>query len=78
MGMVLIALAVGVRNGVTCLKHGTTPHAKWYLSIIVMTIVSNIAEMTLMFPNYLTWIMCVLACVGLAHESKQIRRQACA
>jgi len=43
-----------------------------------MTIVSNIAEMTLMFPNYLTWIMCVLACVGLAHESKQIRRQACA
>jgi exopolysaccharide production protein ExoQ len=78
VGMVLIALAVGVRNGVTCLKHGTTPHAKWYLSIIVMTIVSNIAEMTLMFPNYLTWIMCVLACVGLAHESKQIRRQACA
>jgi exopolysaccharide production protein ExoQ len=76
LGMVLVTMVVAFRNGVTCLSHGATPIVKWYISILVMTIVTNTAEMTLMFPNYLTWIMYVLACVGLARESKRIRSQA--
>jgi O-antigen ligase len=76
LGMVLITMVVAFRDGAICLRRGATPLVTWYVSILVMTVVTNAAEMTLMFPNYLTWIMYVLACVGLARESKRIRSQA--
>jgi exopolysaccharide production protein ExoQ len=72
LGMVLITMVVAFWNGAVCLRRGATPLVMWYVSILVMTVVANAAEMTLMFPNYLTWIMYVLACVGLAHESRTI------
>jgi O-antigen ligase len=72
LGMVLITMVVAFRDAVNCFRYGATPLVRWYVSILVMTVVTNMAEMTLMYPNYLTWIMYVLACVGLAHESKQI------
>jgi exopolysaccharide production protein ExoQ len=70
VGMVLITMVVAMWKGVACLRQGATPLVKWYVSILLLTVVANTDEMTLMFPNYLTWIMYVLACVGLAHESK--------
>ena len=33
----------------------------------------NSVEYTIMIPNYLTWMMYILACVGLADEAKRIR-----
>ena len=67
------SFARAVRDAVTCLKQVATPRVQWYVSILVMTVIVNIAEMTIMVPNYLTWMMYVLACVGLADEAKKIR-----
>lgn len=75
LSFVLITFVKAILNGVLCLRCSETQAVKWYVSIIVMTVIANLAEMTIMFPNYLTWMMYVLACVGLADEAQLIRRR---
>ena len=73
LGIVFFTLARALRDGFTCLKQGFTPTASWYLSLVFLTTVVNSVEYTIMIPNYLTWMMYILACVGLADEAKRIR-----
>jgi exopolysaccharide production protein ExoQ len=73
VGLVIYSMLQGARNGITSLRRGPSSSTEWYLCIIFLTIVSNIAELTLMVPDYLAWIMYVLACVGLSQEAKRIR-----
>jgi exopolysaccharide production protein ExoQ len=78
LGLVGLLLVVGsiyqaLRNGLTCFKYGWSGDAEWYLGIIVMTIVTNVAEISFVASNYLVWLMYVLACVGLNNEASRIR-----
>ena len=74
--MVLLTMVVAMRDAITCLRHEVTPRVQWYLSIVFLTVIVNSVEYTVMIPNYLAWIMYMLACVGLAREAKTIRAQA--
>jgi O-antigen ligase len=73
VGLVIYSMLQAVRNGITSVRRGSSSSTEWYLCIIFLTIVSNIAELTLMVPDYLAWIMYVMACVGLSQEAKRIR-----
>lgn len=46
----------------------------WYLAIVVITIVSNIDERSIMYPNFLEWVLYIMACVCLMNGARQIKR----
>jgi O-antigen ligase len=71
--LVICSMWRAVRDGRTCFRAGKSPAAEWYLCILFLTIVTNIAELTLMVPSYLAWIMYVMACAGLSQEARGIR-----
>jgi exopolysaccharide production protein ExoQ len=76
VGIVIYSMFQAVRNGITCLRRGPSASAEWYLCIVFLTLVSNVAELTLMVPDYLAWIMYVIACVGLSQEATRARLDA--
>ena len=73
VGLVVYSMFQAVRDAKKCFRIGGSPAVEWYLCLVFVTLVSNIAELTLMVPNYLAWIMYVLACVGLSREAKRIQ-----
>jgi len=76
VGLVVYSMFRAVQNGVVCLQRGSSRPAEWFLCLIWLTLISNIAELTLMVPNDLAWIMYVLACVGLSQAAKRCRAPA--
>jgi O-antigen ligase len=79
LGMAGIALVVAsllrcLRDARTCLR-AATPMTEWHIGIIVLTLLSNISEMTIMYPNYLAWIMYMMAAVGLNEQARRIQRE---
>lgn len=73
LALVMYSLVKAVRDSITCHRVGSSPAMEWYLCLVFVTVVSNIAELTLMVPNYLAWILYVLACVGLAQQGRLVR-----
>lgn len=45
-----------------------SPYLQWCACIVVVTLLTNIDETTIMQPNYLTWILYVVACTGITIE----------
>jgi exopolysaccharide production protein ExoQ len=75
VGVVLVVCSMfrAVNDARTCFRAGRSPHTEWCLCILFLTAVTNIAELTLMVPGYLAWIMYVVACAGLSLEAGRIR-----
>jgi exopolysaccharide production protein ExoQ len=71
--LVVCSMSRAVRDGYTCFRAGASPAAEWYLCIVFLTVVANIAELTLMVPRHLAWIMYVIACAGLSQEARGVR-----
>jgi O-antigen ligase len=69
VGLVLVSIGQAVRNAFICFRRGRSSSSEWYFCIVLLTLVCNIPEQTLMVPNYLAWIMYVVACVGLNNEA---------
>lgn len=63
------------RNILTNVKNGRAEQIGWYASIIMLAIVSNTVERMFMLPNYLAWILYMMACLGLRQEVLQSRDQ---
>jgi exopolysaccharide production protein ExoQ len=75
LGLVMFSLLRAYRDGYICYRKDRLKNVEWYLCIIWLTLVSNVAETTLMVPHDLGWIMYVMACAGLNHEARLIRRE---
>jgi exopolysaccharide production protein ExoQ len=77
VGLVLFSfsLARAIRDAVYCLHHsGRSNYVHWCVSVIGLCMVSNTVEKMIMIPNYLPWIMYIMACAGLAEEARRSRR----
>jgi exopolysaccharide production protein ExoQ len=70
-----ISLIRALRNSAVCLARGGRPYAGFWVLIILMTIITNVGEAEMMGQNHLTWIMYVMACIGLSAEARRIRNQ---
>jgi exopolysaccharide production protein ExoQ len=65
VGLVLLALMVfkaAVNAGRSWRQN---PHTDWYLCLIVLILVENFSEIGLVTPDDLSWLLFVVACVGL-------------
>lgn len=65
LGMVLLR---AWRDILICIRNGRAEQVGWHVSIIMLAIASNTVERMFLLPNYLAWIMCMMACLGLRQE----------
>jgi O-antigen ligase len=65
VGLVLITILQAIRDAIRALSRNPDSEVLWYVSLLVLTLVSNISEVTYMSPNNLGWVLFVVACVGL-------------
>jgi O-antigen ligase len=73
VGLVTYCVLKAFRDIYMCIKASATSAWKWYACIIFLTMIINLDEEQIMVPNDLTWILFILACVGLSEEARKIR-----
>jgi exopolysaccharide production protein ExoQ len=72
LGLVLLSFLQAFKNAVICLRGKPSRYVGWFIAIVVLTLLGNLDERTLLYPNFLEWIMYIMACVGLANEAKRV------
>lgn len=75
--LVLVTMAGAIKNAWYCIRNDSSGRYDWYIGLIVLTLLFNFDEETLLFPNELLSILYIVACCGLAKaawELKQAKR----
>ena len=75
-GLVLFLFSVvkAVRDALSCLRAGRADYIFWCECIFVLVIATNFDESGLIIaPHNLSWILYIVACVGLSEGAKNIR-----
>jgi exopolysaccharide production protein ExoQ len=75
LALFLVTFAQALRNAWTCYRRDRSPETEWYMSILVLTILYNISEETLLWPSSLLSILYIVACTGLANTAKRLRAE---
>jgi exopolysaccharide production protein ExoQ len=68
-----VTLFQAMRNAWFCLRNGCPPGVEWYIGIIALTIMYNVDESTVLWPNDLLSILYVVACCGLAKAVRRLK-----
>jgi O-antigen ligase len=72
----LITFVQATKNAWSCFRYGRSVGVEWYAGIIFLTLLYNIDEATVLFPNDLLSILYVVACSGLAMAASTESRKA--
>lgn len=75
VGLVVWTLYRAFKDAAVCLQSRELNRIGWYCSLLFITILSNLDERSLMYPNFLEFVLYILACVGIADEARRIRGQ---
>jgi len=67
VGLALVALTFvqALRYAAAAFRPGHSGYVDWCIGMVFLTILYNIDERTLMAPQYLPWILYIVACAGL-------------
>ena len=78
VGLVLIiaSLIKAFLDAFYVIRKEHTPYAQWCLSIVILTILYNLDEGTLLAQTELSWVLYLLACTALAVDAKRLREEA--
>jgi exopolysaccharide production protein ExoQ len=68
-----VTLFQAIGNAWLCLRKGCPPGVEWYMGVIALTIMYNIDEATVVWPNELLSILYIVACCGLAKAAWEIK-----
>jgi exopolysaccharide production protein ExoQ len=68
-----ITLFQALKNAWLCIRNNQPSAADWYIGLIALTILYNVDEATVVWPNDLLSILYVVACCGLAKAAREIR-----
>lgn len=76
--LLILALIVrGLKDSFVCLRcNSGINNIHWYISILFLTIIYNVDEVTFVLPYYLPWMMFVLAVNQLSVRSRLVRMDA--
>jgi exopolysaccharide production protein ExoQ len=75
LAVFLMTLTAAMKNAWLCLRHGGSIGLDWYIGLIVLTILYNVDEATVVWPNELLSILYVVACCGLAMMASQLKER---
>jgi O-antigen ligase len=73
LALVLWTIVRAFRNAAACMQSQDRDTVGWYLAIVVITIITNLDERSIMYPNFLEWVMYIMACVGLMNEARRLK-----
>jgi O-antigen ligase len=73
LALFVVTLSQAIRDLWTCIGHECSIGVDWYIGLIVLTVLYNIDENTLLLPNELLSILYVVACCGLARAARHIK-----
>ena len=74
LGLFLFSVLKAVRDGLLCLRSGRAGYIFWCECIFLLVILTNIDESGLIIaPHNLSWILYIVACVGLSEGAKCAR-----
>jgi O-antigen ligase len=65
-----LSFVQALRNAWLCLRSGRSTDVEWYIGILILTILYNVDEATVVWPNDLLSILYVVACCGLAKVAR--------
>jgi exopolysaccharide production protein ExoQ len=71
----LFTFVNGCKDAWYCIKYGRTPGVEWYCGVLVLAVLYNIDEETILWPNDLLSMLYVVACCGLAVQTQRIRKE---
>lgn len=73
LGLFLWSLARALRDAMLCFRGADSPYVRWSFCIILLTIILNVDEVTIMVPSHLLWLLYMIACIGLSDKARGIR-----
>jgi O-antigen ligase len=73
LALVLWTIVRAFRDAATCMQSQDRDTVGWYLAIVVITIITNLDERSIMYQNFLEWVMYIMACVGLMNEARRLK-----
>jgi exopolysaccharide production protein ExoQ len=71
--LMLLTLFQAVRDSITCFRYGDHSSTRWYIGMIVLTVIYNMDESFLALSSALPWFLYIIACAGLAREARKVR-----
>lgn len=71
----LVTLAMAIRNAWICARLDRTGRYDWFIGIILLTVVQNLDDCTVLWPKDLLSILYIVACCAVALGAWQLRRQ---
>jgi exopolysaccharide production protein ExoQ len=73
LGWFLVTLIQALRNTWQCLRYDKSRRFEWYAGIILMTLIFNVYDCSILWPKDLLSILYVVACCQLALRAKSLR-----
>jgi exopolysaccharide production protein ExoQ len=74
LAVFLVSLFQAIRNSWTCLRLDRTSGSDWYVGIILLVIVSNLDDCTVLWPRDLVSILYIVAYCGVSLNARRLRR----
>jgi exopolysaccharide production protein ExoQ len=72
--LVFLMFGKGIRQGVQLIRSGFyNSRVGWYITLIFLELITNIEAGAVLTPCNLSWMMTLIACVGLADEARRVR-----
>jgi O-antigen ligase len=72
--LAFLMFAKGVKQGVRLIRSGLySPRVGWFLTLLFIEVITNIEAGAVLTPSNLSWMMTIIACVGLADEARRVR-----
>ncbi len=72
-GLFLLTFVKACRDAWFCFKFGRSYGVEWYSGLLLLAVIYNIDEETLLWPNDFLSMLYIVACCGLAVEAQRIR-----
>lgn len=75
LGLVFYSIVKAFRDAIVCFRarKGCDPAYRWFLCIVLITIIKDLDAEEFMIPNNLIWILYIVACVGLSEGARESR-----
>ncbi|WP_158615378.1 O-antigen ligase [Acidipila sp. EB88] len=76
LGMALYTLVRGLLQGARCLLDGGAPYIEWCFTTLVLTVIINIDEISLLGSLQLEWTLFITSCALLLRENRRLNAMA--
>jgi exopolysaccharide production protein ExoQ len=73
--LVIVTFVSALRSAAICFRHGNAEAARWYVGMIVLTVIYNVDETCFATAHSLSWLLYVVGCAGLWEEAKKARAE---